>query len=439
MSKEMMKFNQMALAASIGLLMSFSTLTFAGQGLTSLTDEELAAETGQALFNLSYIAPGESDTSNSPANGNIGFYKLGLEAELELNANIKKLQLGCGGVNGANGCDIDIDNFSLSGYSDTSEGRVSSSAVLTNPFIQFAIRNPEMASTREVVGLRLSAENAKGLLTMGTENSTVPNGLNSFSGYMKIGNATGTGYTAPRVMDYASTGNQKLSGRVTGTVFGIPATVPYTSDTYALNLARTPVDLSINGTTVSGSRINSVTLTGTGVVHDLAFSGSLTADAVALGITIPLDKTVTGYIKGLVANIALEENLGLIHKLQIDNPVSLSLQSQQLFWPGADAIANKGWWLAFDDEIDIGNVSPSADVAITNAVLAAVVPPVNTNLDNPRACGDLIFGCIGGSSLDVGEVNLSQDPGRFLNFPLKDLQVAAQDFAPNCYGGLTFC
>lgn len=33
-------------------------------------------------------------------------------------------------VNGLGGCDIDIDNLSLSGLSDTSDGRASSSAVL---------------------------------------------------------------------------------------------------------------------------------------------------------------------------------------------------------------------------------------------------------------------------------------------------------------------
>ncbi len=34
---------------------------------------------------------------------------------MELNANIKKLQLGCGGANGLGACDIDIDHISLSG------------------------------------------------------------------------------------------------------------------------------------------------------------------------------------------------------------------------------------------------------------------------------------------------------------------------------------
>ncbi|MDC5073058.1 hypothetical protein NRA08_18460, partial [Acinetobacter baumannii] len=125
---------------------------------------------------------------------NVGFYKLGLEAELEINANIRKLQLGCGGVNGAGGCDIDFDNVSLSGVADTREGRVASDAQLTNPFLEFAIKNPNSASTREVAGIRLSAEAVEGLLTIGTENSATPNGINSLSGYMvvapQVGEAT---------------------------------------------------------------------------------------------------------------------------------------------------------------------------------------------------------------------------------------------------------
>ena len=157
--------------------------------LQHMSDAQLAETTGQALMSLSYIGPADVTNLESKRLGgdkNIGFYKLGLEAELELNANIKKLQLGCGGVNGAGGCDIDIDNLSLSGIADTRIGRTSSSAKLTNPFIEFAIKNPQSASQREIVGLRLSAERAVGLLTAGLENSNQANGINSLSGYMKV-------------------------------------------------------------------------------------------------------------------------------------------------------------------------------------------------------------------------------------------------------------
>ena len=97
---------------------------YASDTLHSLSDSEMSATTGQSLFTLQYLAPGDTGNSYNNTNGNIGFYKFGMEAELELNANIKKLQLGCGGVNGAGACDIDIDNFSLSGNPGALTGQV---------------------------------------------------------------------------------------------------------------------------------------------------------------------------------------------------------------------------------------------------------------------------------------------------------------------------
>ncbi|RYZ98100.1 MAG: hypothetical protein EOP47_20135, partial [Sphingobacteriaceae bacterium] len=157
--------------------------------MTALSDNELAAESGQALFNMSFIAPNDASnlmkgkTIGGAAAGNIGFYKLGLEAELELNANIRNLQLGCGGINGADACDIDIKNLALSGLPDSydssgnpvfNNGRPSTSAKLTNPFMEFAIKDPEKASTREVLGFRASAEKISALLTAGLSNNATP-------------------------------------------------------------------------------------------------------------------------------------------------------------------------------------------------------------------------------------------------------------------------
>jgi hypothetical protein len=116
--------------------------------LTSLTDTEMSATTGQALMSLSYIAPTDgANLEKLRDSSNVGFYKLGLEAKVELNANIRNLQLGCGGANGANGCDIDIKNLALSGLNDgtvatgpqqggpTFSGeRAATSAKITNPF-----------------------------------------------------------------------------------------------------------------------------------------------------------------------------------------------------------------------------------------------------------------------------------------------------------------
>ena len=186
-------------------LLVFSGLTMASSyaaTLQPLSDQQLSETTGQALMSLSYLAP--TDTTNLEArraggDSSVGFYKLGLEATVELNANIKKLQLGCGGSNGSGSCDLDLDNVSFgcivgaSGYCITtattnpkqpagldSNNSISNQVnmkdfVLTNPYFQFAIKNPNSASTREVVGIRIGAEKAEGPLSIGS--------LNTFSGY----------------------------------------------------------------------------------------------------------------------------------------------------------------------------------------------------------------------------------------------------------------
>lgn len=401
-----------------------------------LSDAELSEVQGQALMNLTYTDP--SKANSSMASQNIGFYKLGMEAELELNANIKKLQLGCGGINGAGGCDLDIDNLSLSGISETREGRVSSSAKMTNPFIEFAIKNPNSASTREIMGFRLSAEKVLGMLTLGEENSDKPNGINSLSGYMKIQDTTGVGYTAERNMSYGDT-QMSINGKVDAKIcvifcFGAMR-LGFSSTDYNLALDSAKADIFINGTTISGKRLSSVQLDGYANINQLNFGGNLGATITESFGLLTLQKRVTGNITGLKANITVNENLGYIHKLKLNNPFSLSMQKQDIFWNGAAAAAQRGWWLAIEDPIDIGNVNPSKKIDITNDVLKQVVNPISNYItNNPPSC--TVLNCLFGADLTVGNVNL---PNTTVNFPLKDLQLATQNFAPNCYGSLKFC
>lgn len=421
------------ITATLGLSQSYA--------MTALNDEELSEVEGQSLMNLEF----QQGTNTTDAKGitynqsNIGFYKLALSAELELNANIKRLQLGCGGENNAiraNSCDIDIDHISLSGLPDdpnyTSDQRVATSALITNPFIQFAIKNPTSAATREVLGFRVSAEKIKGLMTLGTENSATPNGINTFSGYMKTKTASGTAVTEARTMTYADTGLE-LKGKVTGTIFGIPRDLDYTSNNYTLTLSSTSAPFIINSTVVSGTRMKDVTLTGSGTVGRIDFSGPLTATVWGL----PLNKQVTGNITGLNTDITVNQSLGLIHALYLNNPASLSLQSQNILWTGAAVGANKGWWLAMEDEVELGSLSPTTKVAITNEVLKQTIKGINDELTaHPRPCGDILFGCAFGGDLAVGNVPMNST---ILNFPLSNLTLQGQNFRSNCYGGLKFC
>ena len=422
------------ITATLGLSQSYA--------MTALNDEELSEVEGQSLMNLEF----QQGTNTTDAQGktynqsNIGFYKLALSAELELNANIKKLQLGCGGDNNsirANSCDIDIDHIGLSGLPDdpnyTSDQRAATSALITNPFIQFAIKNPTSAATREVLGFRVSAEKIKGLMTLGTENTSTPNGINTFSGYMKTKTASGTAVTEARTMTYADTGLQ-IKGKVTGTISFIPTTLDYTSDNYNLTLSSTTAPFTINSTIVSGTRMKDVTLKGSGTVGQINFSGPLTATVLG---GVPLNKQVTGNITGLKTDITVNQSLGLIHALYLNNPASLSLQSQDILWTGAAVGANKGWWLAMEDEVELGSLSPTTKVAITNEVLKQTIAGINKDLtEHPRPCGDLLFQCALGSDLAVGNVPMNSTT---LDFPLNNLSLQWQNFRSNCYGGLKFC
>lgn len=447
------------LAIAMLSVMSANVYAAVDSGLTVLNDQELASETGQALFNLQYLAPTDTG-SNSATNGNVGFYKLGMEADLELNLNIKKLQLGCGGANGSGGCDIDIDNFSLSGNPGALTGpivngvqtpsaadsvkRAQSDAKLTNPFLNLAIKNPNSASTRELVGVQLGAESMLGLLTLGSENTTTPNGINSLSGYLNIGSATGVAKTQVRTMNRASTGKD-MTGRISIGVFspgGAP--VNFTASTYNLNLSSATAMVTTQPTVVSGNRMSSVNLLGSATIAPINFAGTMTATVIG----IDLQKNVTGSIQGLTATVPIQQNLGFIHKLPINgNPMSISLQGQTLHWPGAAAAASKGWWMAFEDQIDIGSISPASEVPITDAVLSQALGPqgcsngatpgINCALyARPPECAALGSpNCFGGD-LPVGVVNIT---GTNVLFPLNNLQLGAQSFAPNCYGTLKFC
>ncbi|MCL6246409.1 hypothetical protein M5F00_00740 [Acinetobacter sp. ANC 4945] len=435
------------------LIYSTFALSSLSHAMTALDDQELSNIDGQALLSMEYTQ-GYSAVDNNGQNidqSNVGFYKLGLEAEMELNANIKKLQLGCGGVNNSisSGCDIDIDHISLSGLPTnsnyTSDDRAATSALLSNPFVELAIKNPKSASTREVMGFRLSAEKISGLMTLGTSNEVdsngngVPNGINSFSGYMKTKTASGTAITAERYMTYADT-NREIEGEVKGSLLSsscgglnICLDIGYKSTDYNLKLESTTAPFTIESTVVSGTRLKDVELKGYGTVGTLNFSGPLKAKVLNL---LNLDKQVTGNITGLTTDITVNQNLGLIHALYLNNPASLSLQAQQILWPGASVAANKGWWLAMEDEVDLGSLSPTTKVEITNEVLKQTIDGINKDLtDNPRLCGNLLTGCIGGSALAVGNIAMTT----MLDFPLTNLTLQGQNFRSNCFGGLKFC
>lgn len=455
---------KIALTSICGL---FCSWTLASTQLVELDDEQLSATQGQALLSLSYISPQDQYNLEARRVGGdraIGFYKLGLEADVEINTNIRKLQLGCGGVNGIDGCDIDIDNLALSGLKTDANGnmlpmssaeRAASSAQLSNPFIEFAIKSPDQSSTREVVGLRLSAEKVMGLLTVGTNNSE-PNGINSLSGYLKI-NGYGTATTSAGVFGLKP-------GEVVNTVADIdialctkgcglnkPLTAGYgNANNTGLKIASMKAPFQINNAVVSGTRITAANVNAMAQIPSIPIneqSGQLgvrlntaacsTLIFCAQDTFIKLNTTVDN----LTADINFNENLGYIHNLPISSAMYLGLQNKQLRWPGAEEVANPGWWLSLQDPVNLGDISPRDLVDISS------VYPQFAQLLGEKLKEDQYKIQVGtwdglkaifksGISKTISPIDMQ---GASVNIALKNLILDTQNVTPNCYGGMRFC
>lgn len=428
-------FAMLVLSSSVCLNSAYAS----SEGLQRLSDSEMSATTGQALMSLSYISPNDTN-SNTSYNGNMGFYRLALDAQLELNANIKKLQLGCGGVNGAGACDIDIDYLSLSGgtVDSTRDERASTSAIITNPFLEFAIKNPDSASTREIQGFRLSAKSLDGLLTFGLENGDAATGINSLSGYMVTKPTTGTVTTNPFYGITQAETNTAITGRAT--VIGNGFTAPFTSNSYNLNLGAGSGSLTMGQQTITGKRISSVNLLADATVSGIPISGTMNATASLLGIPVAIAGDVNGTVNNLSVKATINQSLGYFHAAQLNGSAAyLGVQGVNIMWPDAASVAQTGWWLELTNPIDIGQITPSGNVEIAMPTIVEALGKVSEYLNqdgNAVECGFLATSCLAGT-LNVGPVDLAGATPASMT--LTNIVLQKQTFAPNCYGTLKFC
>lgn len=350
-----------------GMMASFS------YGLAAMSDESLSEITGQSLFSASYIAPGGSNP-----NVGVGFYRVGVEANLAINANINKLRLGCDGPGGTGACDLSIDRLRLTGFASTAvnsnEGPLTD-FLINQPFFEFAIKNPDNPATRQVVGIRFGALEALGRLSIG-ENPDVTTladdtGLNTLSGdlNLNIKNAFLT----------------NLYVKVLINVGPLQASIDESfSQQVAVKRATTVADL-----------------------------GPLTAivEGVA-GLGIPL----LNALKLTNAHL-LNTPLNSIHNIDVKDPsstatapvptkdFSLSMQGQDINWQKVSAgnfsgvTAQQGWWISIPQVV-------FQDLRVTDKI---VVP-----------LGDVVGGLFG-TRVELAGVDLGMRP------------------VDNCWGASTFC
>ena len=72
--------------AVFGISIIYSSGCLASDGLTQMDDSELSRINGQALMNLSYTDPSQSNAQMKTQN--IGFYKLGLDAIMDSEGSV---------------------------------------------------------------------------------------------------------------------------------------------------------------------------------------------------------------------------------------------------------------------------------------------------------------------------------------------------------------
>lgn len=462
-----MKLTQLALSV---VICAYSAIGFAK--LNVLSDQDLAQVQGQALLSLTQTN-GTSPVDSSA----IGFYKLGAEALIEINANIKRLQLGCGGVNGAGGCDIDIENLSISGLNDGtdasgsptySNGRASTSAKITNPFIEFAIKNPTNLSNREVVGFRLGAQEILGMLSLGTENTTNPtDGLRSLSGYLQIAQTTGSVMTAPT--KFADSVNEELRPPARLTTFAGDSEFRTDStdvENRGITIPSSPATFTLPQTLVRGSRMSSIVINN---IPTLAAKIPLAAGSGVAGVgdtvfandqlrvrleTCLLFGTVCqarykpsngSDLTNLNINVtSLTQALNAIHNIPLTGSGGyLSLQKEAVKWNGSnsDDTAQRGWWLSLKDPVQLGvlNVQEQVDIS---SVLPQVAVLVSEFLgDNPVDPGGSTLNVLSTTpttsvlKIDLGAATINNP----VSIALNSQTFNSQKPASNCYGNLKFC
>lgn len=490
--------------------------------LTPLSDSELSNINGQALMSMSFLAPKDQDNPMRNIGANtIGFYKLGLEAELNLNANIANLQLGCGGRNGAGQCDIDIKNLALSGLPDSydadgvpvfNNGRASTSGTITNPFVEFAISRPDSVSQREIKGVRFSAEKISALLTAGLENTATPSqndGIQSLSGYMQIAATSGTAKTLQTTFGKSQTqqiggyaalcagliggcslynrdihfvsnpGSNKTTGITVPSVttsFDLPAFVVngVRQDKAIINDIRTnigTIPIASDGTSAYPASLFSndqlrVNLDCNGVSGG---SGLLGCSSLSFLKDEATFKMGTGSkIQNLNMKIDFEQALSMIHNIPLTGTGGyLSLQDIALLWPGAKVdsadlgknsltaisaktdVAQPGWWMSFNDPVQLGKLNVTQPVILDDATLAQVAQRVTQSLgtNNPnkpeaRAANIIALGLLLADQpltsqviADLGDYTRNNP----VYLKLQNQQLGNQTVQSNCYGNLKFC
>lgn len=132
-------------------------------GMRALGEEEMSQVVGQSLM-IADVIQGEANTHGLDQSDKT-FYRIGMDAELDFNLNIDKLQLGCGGFNEgvvADACDLDVDFLTFTGSDGPDDD-----FTMTQPYLELAIHEDGDRTRREIAGIKIGSAAADGVMSIG--------------------------------------------------------------------------------------------------------------------------------------------------------------------------------------------------------------------------------------------------------------------------------
>jgi hypothetical protein len=365
-------------AALVAIVLSLSLTATA---MKSLDDEQLSEVTGQALFVSDYVN-GVGTNDGNPFN-EFGFYRMGLDVELAMNANIDKLALGCGGVNnnlaGAPNCDIDFDYVRFMGRNGSAPGNpVTSDFTLTRPFVELAVKNDDTKTLREIAGIKIGSQKADGFVSIGRRyangqinqehGGTCGSGANAINCHSGINSLSGS-------LGIEMSASVPIRIQIGVPVFG--ACIP-------------PICLRFDEIACFGNTAATNDSCTAGDRFDTQIRGTRMTAVGLQDVELELDGGLLSAIGINTAYADISESLRFIHgfALQDTSDFGLSFQRERVSYPtfnksGYSDAANTGWWMNVPD-VKVLNIQ-GAEVAFVNdigSVASALGEGVNlTNIE----------------------------------------------------------
>lgn len=340
--------------------------------------------------------------------------------------------------------------------------------------MEFAIKNPETSSTREIAGLRFSAEGITGLLTAGIANGLVPSttdGIQRLSGFMRIASTTGEATTKATV--FGNQSNHQIKGLLSALgndrVF---TSDPTSGDTKGITVPSLTAGFTIPEFQVNGNRLTSAYVEGVKTKIDSIdlSQGPLNQLKVTFDpILLIADKAKIALksgsaVKNLNMDITFSQALSMFHNIPLTGTGGyLSLQQEALLWPGnyvssddktgkamdkmsQSDIAQKGWWMSFAEPVQLGYLKATQQIDIADvlpqvaSLMTAELLKEQNRVQVPTGSAlESLFGITITTPnpiiVDLNQATLDK-PAKLA---LANLQLANQNITPNCYGSLKFC